>query len=178
VANEDMGTLLELYKMAVEMADRVSARRAGANSFFLSLNTVLATVVGVVSSARKPPPHHNVPTFDGFGLLVTVAAGVVLALVWRSLLKYYRRLNAAKWDVINQLEKSLPAQPFSVEWKLLHPDESLAKDEKEVTWWQAGKRLQSWLRRTKHREATLIEQVVPIVFMLIYVVLGLRVIFQ
>jgi hypothetical protein len=81
-------------------------------------------------------------------------------------------------DVINQLEQLLPAQPFSAEWKLLHPDESIAKSEKEITWWQAGKRLQSWLRRTKHREAAVIGQVVPIVFMLIYVVLGLRVIFQ
>ena len=29
----------ELYKLAVEMADRVSARRSLANSFFLTINT-------------------------------------------------------------------------------------------------------------------------------------------
>jgi hypothetical protein len=59
MANEDTGTILELYKTAVEMADRTSARRAGANSFFLTLNTALVAVVGIVSSARKPVPHGN-----------------------------------------------------------------------------------------------------------------------
>jgi hypothetical protein len=178
VANDDATTILDLYKTAVEMADRVSARRAGANSFFLTLNTMLAAAVGIVSSARKPPPHGNVPTFDAFGLVVTVVAGVVLALVWRSLLKYYRRLNGAKFDVINKLEESLPARPFTVEWEILHPDESLAGADAEVQWWRVWKMLAAWRRKTKHREATIIEQVVPIDFMLIYVALGLRVIFQ
>src|SRR5450756_2223267 len=93
MASDDTGTILELYKTAVEMADRTSARRAGANSFFLTLNTALAAVVGIVSSARKPPPHGNLPTFDAFGLVMTAAAGIVLSLTWRALLRYYRRLN-------------------------------------------------------------------------------------
>jgi hypothetical protein len=36
---------LELYKLAVEMADRVSARRATANAFFLTVNTALLAFV-------------------------------------------------------------------------------------------------------------------------------------
>jgi hypothetical protein len=82
MADNDTGTILELYKTAVEMADRTSARRAGANSFFLTLNTALAAVVGIVSSARKPPPHGSLPSFDPFGLVVTAIAGIVLALTW------------------------------------------------------------------------------------------------
>ena len=39
-------TQLELYKLAVEMADRVSARRALANTFFLTVNTGLAALLG------------------------------------------------------------------------------------------------------------------------------------
>lgn len=46
MAGDETGTLLELYKTAVEMADRVSARRAGANSFFVTLNTALARSLG------------------------------------------------------------------------------------------------------------------------------------
>jgi len=37
---------LELYKLAVEMADRISARRALANTFFLTINTGLAALLG------------------------------------------------------------------------------------------------------------------------------------
>ena len=70
MAYDDTGTILELYKTAVEMADRTSARRAGANSFFLTLNTALAAVVGIVSSARKPPPNGNLPTSMRIGLVL------------------------------------------------------------------------------------------------------------
>lgn len=42
--------LFEQYKLCVEMADRVSARRSLANTFFISLNTaVIATLTTVLS---------------------------------------------------------------------------------------------------------------------------------
>lgn len=172
-SDEDTSTILELYKTAVEMADRVSARRAGANTFFLTVNTALAATVGIISSARKPPPHGNLPSFDAFGLVSTAIAGIVLAFVWWMLLRYYRRLNGAKWDVINKLEKRLPAQPFTDEWAALHPDEPPSKEGvATLHWWKRVK------VRSKHREATVVEQVVPFVFMAIYIVLAIRVIVQ
>ena len=171
MASEDTSTILELYKTTVEMADRTSARRAGANSFFLTLNTALAAVVGIASSARKPPPHGNLPAFDAFGLVLTAIAGAVLALAWRALLRYYRRLNWAKFDVINKLEKRLPAQPFSDEWAILHPipPPGEAKPSRWTRWWR---------RKVNHHEATVVEQVVPLVFVAIYIALAVRVIVQ
>lgn len=168
MADDGTGTVLELYKTAVEMADRTSARRAGANSFFLTLNTALAAVVGIVSSARKAPSHGNVPTFDAFGLVLTAAAGIVLSLTWRALLRYYRRLNGAKFDVINEMEKRLPCQPFTDEWAILHPARP-AGEEKPSKWtsW--------WRRKVQHREATVVEQVVLLVFVVIYAALAIRV---
>lgn len=164
----DTNVILELYKTAVEMADRTSARRAGANSFFLTLNTALAAVVGIVSSARKPPPHGNLPTFDAYGLVLTAIAGIVLALTWRALLRYYRRLNAAKFDVINKLEERLPARLFTDEWAILHPDPPEGQEPPSgwTRWWR---------NKVQHREATVVEQVVPLVFVLIYLALGIRV---
>jgi hypothetical protein len=176
--SDDTGTVLELYKTAVEMADRVSARRAGANSFFVTLNTALAAVVSIVSAARKPPPHGNLPSFDAFGLVCAAIAGIVLSFVWWALLRYYRRLSKAKWDVINRMEERLPASPFTDEWKGLHPGESSLGKEPAIDSWQLWKRLARWRQRTKHREATVVEQVVPFVFMLIYLAVGLRVIVQ
>jgi hypothetical protein len=169
MANDDTSTILELYKTAVEMADRVSARRAGSNTFFLTVNTALAAIVGIVSSARKPPPHGSIPSYDAFGLVTTAIAGIVLAVVWWMLLRYYRRLNGAKWQVINHLEVKLPARPFTDEWAILHPDEPPTKEGLSKLAW--GQRLKM---RAKHREASVVEQVVPFVFMAIYVVLALR----
>lgn len=178
VADDDTATVLELYKTAVEMADRTSARRAGANSFFLTLNTALAAVVGIVSSARKPPPHGNLPTFDAYGLVLTAIAGIVLSLTWRALLKYYRRLNGAKFDVINKLEERLPVQPYTDEWQILHPDETIGGDAPSLPFWRIVKRFERWRRDTKFREATVVEQVVPLVFVVIYLALAFRVLAQ
>ena len=134
-------------------------------------------MVGIVSSARKPSPHGTVPSFDAFGLVLTAVAGIVLAIVWRALLAYYRRLNGAKFDVINRLEEQLPVQPYAEEWAILHPNEPDEPDA-ELGWRQLVKRLQRWRRRTRHREATVIEQVVPLVFVAIYVALAARVVLE
>ena len=39
--------IMEQYRLYVEMADRVSQRRALANSFFLTLNTAIFALIGV-----------------------------------------------------------------------------------------------------------------------------------
>ena len=52
----DEATAFEQYKLYVEMADRVSARRSLANTFFLTLNTALFTPIGVF---WKNPPRAS-----------------------------------------------------------------------------------------------------------------------
>jgi hypothetical protein len=102
--NKDRGQYLELYKLAVEMADRVSARRATANAFFLTVNTAL---LAFVSSG-----------LDDMLWLVALA-GIALSGTWWGLLKSYRDLNAAKFGVVTEMEKNLDAQVFDDEWKRL-----------------------------------------------------------
>lgn len=105
-SGSDMGAaFLEQYKLAVEMADRVSARRATANAFFLSLLVGVGAVLGVAE-----------PSF-----LLSVV-GTVLALVWWVLLRSYRDLNRAKFNAITSMEAKLPAQPFDDEWQTLKKD--------------------------------------------------------
>jgi hypothetical protein len=166
---DDTAVRLQLYGSAVEMADRMSARRAGANTFFFTLHAGLAAIVGIVSSARKGSPQGSVPSFDSFGLVVTAVAGLTLSLTWWTLIRYYRRLSQAKYTVINEIEKGFPVRPYTDEWKLLHPDETLKTNALEPD------RKTAWWKPQKHREATAVEQVVPLVFAAIYIVLGLRV---
>jgi hypothetical protein len=109
----------ELYELAVEMADRVSARRAIANGFFLSVNTGLAALVG-----------------GGSFRWYVAAAGVVFALTWWALLRSYRELNRAKFGVILELEERLPARPFAAEWQRLGTGRyrELGRVERIVPW--------------------------------------------
>lgn len=140
--------VLDIYKLAVEMADRVSARRAVANAFFLTVNTTLVAVVGL--STTQP---DSTIRFTSVCL-----AGVAVAVCWWLLLRAYRRLNSAKFAVINKIEdEHLPVKPYIDEWKELRPDEM------------------STTRRAKlgkaFRELGGVERTVPVVFGLLYVAL-------
>jgi hypothetical protein len=129
------GQYLELYKLAVEMADRVSARRATANAFFLTINTALLAFIGSGSL--------NV-------LWLVALAGIALSATWTVLLKSYRDLNAAKFDVITGMEHFLEAQVFGDEWKRLQE-----------------KRQEGWPGR--YAEFGTVERLVPFIFATLYV---------
>jgi hypothetical protein len=126
--------LLDIYKQSAEMADRLSARRAVASSYFLTVQTGLLALLAFVSKEKWQ----------------IALAGVVLALTWWFLLRSYRMLNRAKFEVINEIEAQLPAAPFKREWEILGVEE-VPK------------------RKLEDRYTTLgqIEQVVPLLFLAI-----------
>jgi hypothetical protein len=104
--------LLEQYKIYVEMADRVSARRGMANTFFLTLNSAIFTAIGFFFTTRP----HAASWLLIFPLLVLI--GQCLAWFW--LVRSYRQLNAAKYAVVGAMEERLPASPYwRAEWKAL-----------------------------------------------------------
>jgi hypothetical protein len=101
--------LLEQYKLCVEMADRISARRQSANAFFLSANMALLVFVGFV--AYRVPAELLVPW------LVTVySAGGVVCYCWYRLVRSYKGLNTGKFKVIHAIEAKLPLAPYDAEW--------------------------------------------------------------
>lgn len=139
--------VLDIYKLAVEMADRVSARRAVANAFFLTVNTTLVAVVGL----RTVAPDSTLLS------IAVCSAGVAVSVCWWLLLRVYRRLNTAKFTVINRIEiEHLPIKPYTDEWTELMPSEAAA-----------GRRA----RLGKIRELGGVERFVPVVFAVLYIVL-------
>lgn len=111
-ASSDFGTqvLLEQYKLYVEMTDRMSARRALTNSFFLTINLAALGTLG--SLAAKYPR-----TWNDFASLIGVLALVAECFVWFYTLRSHRQLSKAKYTVIEVLEEKLPSRPYSKgEW--------------------------------------------------------------
>ncbi len=147
-------TTLRIYSLAVEMADRVSARRAGANSFFLALQTALAAALGAF--AVRPDARQAQPEPDRFVLVLAVVAGIILATAWFLLLRSYRKLNTAKFQVIGKIEETyFKVRPFSDEWQLLK-----AQDPVKKRW------------RDRYTELGFIEQAVPTAFVILYLALA------
>ncbi len=109
--------ILEQWGVANELANDVSNRRAELNNFYVSLMSIL--VGGVIFS----------DSITGSNIIVSVAAVVIISLIgvfcchsWRSQIRAYRQLNKEKYAVINELEKSLPANVLGYEYYLLLND--------------------------------------------------------
>lgn len=100
--------LLDQYKMYVEMADRISARRQSANSYFLTINTGLVALIGYVTT--KDTSDY---------LWLVAGAGIALSYLWYRLIRSYRDLNSGKFKVIHFIEKRLPLSPYDAEWEAI-----------------------------------------------------------
>jgi len=104
--------ILEQYKIYVEMADRISARRGLTNTFFLTFNTLIFTTAGVFWLDR--------PTASTWFLIFPTVVLLAQCAAWYWLLRSYRQLNSAKYAVVGALEERLPASPYwSAEWTAL-----------------------------------------------------------
>ena len=103
---EEKEILLEQYKLAVEMADRISARREGANKIFLSANSIIFAFLATQTE------------FSTVHILITIF-GSLLCFVWASIIKNYRSLNSAKYAVIHEMEEKLPWKVYTDEWQKL-----------------------------------------------------------
>lgn len=140
--------LFEQYKICIEMADRVSQRRNLANSFFLTLHTLLFTTAGVLYE-KGPRVTH------AWLYVIPVLAALTLCYFWWRLVHSYRQLNTAKYKVIGEYERRLPTSPYwRAEWRALGE----GKDPK------------------LYREMTDVEKWVPIIFGGLYIIAGILVI--
>lgn len=143
----DHSEAVRMYTLAVEQADRISARRGQANQFYLSLETLILGVpafFGISSTSPEPLP-----------LTILALVGVVVSLTWFLQLRSYRDLNAAKFKVINDIERDFfEIRPFSAEWEILKVDT-----------------VKRW--RPRYAELGSVERLVPLVFAVGNIVVGI-----
>lgn len=114
--------LLEQYKLYVQSADNESARRVASGSYFLTLNTALIALYGIQSAIFG----------QSFWILLVPVLGVVISIFGYQIIKSYRDLNKAKFEVIHELEQHLPAALFDYEWKIV--EQGKGKSYKLVTY--------------------------------------------
>ena len=106
--------LLEQYKLYVEMADRISARRGQTNSFYISLLSGLLAVLSLSTDKQATiTTHYKVL------LLVVSAAGLILCFVWLLNIRSFKQLNSAKFMVVHEIEEFLPFACYDREWEII-----------------------------------------------------------
>ncbi len=137
------GHLLEQYKLAVEMAHNISSMRQSANNYYIGILSAFALLYSMLEKVPSPAAR------DALAYGIPIIA-VVLCVMWGLLLASYRRINAAKYEVIIEMEAELPAAPYAREWEKLRG------------------------LRGAHLHLTKIEAAVPVLFGLAFVALILK----
>lgn len=103
--------ILELYKLYVEMTDRISQRRDKSNSWFLTIHTALLTLIGLFFSQLSN-------TIDYIHIFIAIV-GIIACVVWKQLILSYKQMNSGRFKVIHAIEKELPLKLYDAEWKAL-----------------------------------------------------------
>ena len=100
--------LLDQYKLYVQSAENVSARRLASIRYLLTLDAALVALYGFQSA--------------GFGqsywALVLPVVGIPVSLLWYWIIKSHADLNHIKFNVIHEIERHLPTAMYRYEWRL------------------------------------------------------------
>lgn len=100
--------IFKQYSLYVEMADRISQRRNACNIFFISLFSAISGFLVYC---------HN-PANSIIAKIIFCSLLIGLCIIWIKLIQSYKSLNAAKFQVINDMEEYLPVKLFSKEYEI------------------------------------------------------------
>jgi len=110
--NEYKSHLLEQYKLYLESIEKTSDRRQSANNYFLTVNTVLVSILALSFQA------DFLKDIFWFKLFIAVI-GILFCIVFWFLIRAYRQLNTGKFNVLHKIESKLPLSLYKYEWKIL-----------------------------------------------------------
>ena len=109
--------LLEQYRIACVAADNVSTRRENSNRYLIALNTAIVALYGFQATGGANP----------YLLIPMAIAGLAISLLSLAIIKSHRTLNQAKFQVILEIEKHLPAGIYAQEWNLIQQRKTPAR---------------------------------------------------
>ncbi len=115
IDNSNSSIKIEQYKLYVQMMDKISDRRGIANSFFIGLNTIIISVIGIMSSN----------CIKYWWLIILV--GCSISCIWDYILRSYKLLNTGKFIVIHEMERELCFNCYAYEWQVLGRGEDKRK---------------------------------------------------
>jgi hypothetical protein len=113
IANkEEMDIVLEQYKLLVDSTEKVYEKRQSANSFFLTLNAGIFTILGYLYGKDADVSLR-------FMAYLLPIFGIVICYYWGRVIASYKQLNCGKFKIIELIETNLPLALFTAEWVAL-----------------------------------------------------------
>ena len=110
--NDYKNHYIEQYKIYLESIEKISDRRQSANKFFLTINTILISIIGLSF-------QNNFLEDILFFKLFIAFAGVLFCVIFWFLIHSYKQLNTGKFKVLHKIESKLPLAIYEYEWEIL-----------------------------------------------------------
>jgi len=139
--------LFEQYKIYIESVEKTSDRRQQANNYFITINTALISFIGISSQITFFQNNNWIE------ILLSLIGVIICGAFW-FLIRSYKQLNTGKFEVIHKIEENLPLALYKYEWEVL----GNGKD------------------YSKYYPFSHIEVWIPLVFGVVYVLLGVSVV--
>ncbi len=109
-SNEEKSLLLEQYRMMIQTSEKLMERRQAMVNLYITICTALIAFIGASFG------FDNIVVTSIIAFLSGIII-IVLCFNWHSSLNAYELNNSGKFEVINQIEKNLPADMFNCEYK-------------------------------------------------------------
>jgi len=88
--------------------------------------------------------------YTSYGMVLVPIAGALVSLTWYYIITSYRNLNTVKFKVIHEIEQQMPAALYDYEWKIAEEG-----------------------RGRTYRPLSHLEQLIPIIFLILYASIAL-----
>ncbi len=109
-SNEEKSLLLEQYRMMIQTSEKLMERRQAMVNLYITICTALIAFIGASFG------FDNIVVTSIIAFLSGIII-IILCLNWHSSLNAYELNNSGKFEVINEIEKNLPADMFNCEYK-------------------------------------------------------------
>lgn len=91
-------TVLEQWKLCVEMANANTEKRTNSNNIFITINAALLAVVSFSLEYKS---------------IILSVVGIAVCVVWLCSIESYKKLSSVKYHIVNDIEQRLPLKPFT-----------------------------------------------------------------
>lgn len=108
---DDKQIYFEQYKLYIESIEKVSDRRDSANKYFMTINSSIFILAGLVIQYI----HENKKLF----LIGLCVLGLCISIIFWFLINSYKQLNSGKFVMVHKIEQKLPIKLYADEWKIL-----------------------------------------------------------
>ena len=106
--------------MFVDSAEKISDNRMSANNYFLTVNTALISLTGLLITSKVVLLNLN-------AMKLVEVLGLIICVIWFFIVLSYKQLNSGKFKIIHHIEKKLPLHLYANEWVELGEGKNIKK---------------------------------------------------